>query len=109
MDSTPENAITHNEARNAERAAPTIDAETQAALVKLLEAVPFLQQWANGMNDLAATEHGEGMTAELLRLTRLGGIVGALITEARAHTREATRLSQARFPLREEADPPRAD
>jgi hypothetical protein len=108
MDRTSEDttrtAAEHNAARNAERAEPTTNDEVAAARESLRLVGPYLEQWRDGMTPLMGVEDRETVAVELKRLTRIGSIVGELITEARAHTREASRIIHRQFPEAGSAD-----
>lgn len=87
-------AVERQAARFAERTRTTSD-ESASAADKLWEAMPYLRDWYDSMTALRTAPAGEETEAELMRLTRVGGIVGNLVTEARAHTAEAKRINHS--------------
>jgi len=88
-------AARHNAAHNLSRTR-TMSDEAADAADKLAELGPYLADWQTSMGALRTAPAGDEAEAELRRLTRVAGIVGALVTEARAHTQEAMRINQQR-------------
>lgn len=109
MDSTPEDtariAHEHNAARNAERRT-TMASESAAALANLSVAFPYLVDWHRAMEELQKADPADWTTRELTRLTRVAGIAADSITEARAHTAEARRISRELFPEKDSEPAP---